>query len=594
MIPRAEFPRPDFERKDWLCLNGEWDFAWGENTQAMCFPPFEKKIIVPFCYESKLSGIGEWKDCETVWYQRTVEISKEQLAGAVLLRFGAVDYEAHVWVNETYVGTHKGGHTPFGFDVAYALHEGVNTITVKAIDSIATDQPRGKQSWLGQKFGCWYIPTTGIWQSVWLEFTGRDYIQHIKLTPDVDSLTAACEVEISTTAKRMVKMTATFQSSPKHQFNQTIIGYAKHGFVRGTFSFTDWDFINFDRLFWTPDTPHLIDVKVELLGSGCPETVELAESDCSETVIDTVDTYFGMRKISVQGDVILLNNNPLYQRLVLDQGYWEESLLTPPSDQAIIDDITLTKAMGFNGARKHQKIEDPRYYYWADKLGLLVWGELPSCYMYNSKAVVNAQREMSEFILRDYNHPCIITWAPLNESWGVRGILNEKQKQDFAASLYYLAKSLDKTRLVSTNDGWEQPDACDICALHDYAIFQDNTDKYDDVEKLIARGLTGKMTYVEGVSRQGKPILMTEYGGIAFSDTAEEDWGYFGKVKNEEEFLARLEPVTDIFIKSRSYSGFCYTQLTDVQQEVNGLLTPDRKPKVAVEKLKAIFGKQWF
>ncbi|MCL2865554.1 MAG: glycoside hydrolase family 2 [Lachnospiraceae bacterium] len=580
MIPRPEYPRPDFERKNWMNLNGEWDFYMGGEKESI-FPEFDQKIMVPFCYESKLSGIGQWADCEAVWYQKVVELTEAQLKGAVLLHFGAVDYEACVWVNDTYIGNHLGGHISFSFDISHGLQVGKNTITVKAIDSLATDKPRGKQSWQGRTFGCWYTPTTGIWQTVWLEFTGKDYIKHIKLTPDIDALSAECEVIVSTNEKRKVVMTASYalDKVPMASFTQTVTGYAEQGYARGTFSFKDLDFLCADYLFWTPEQPHLVDVKVELL---------------EEDVLDTVDTYFGMRKISVQNGRILLNNNPYYQRLILDQGYWEASLLTPPSDQAIIDDIKLTKEMGFNGARKHQKIEDPRYYYWADKLGLLVWGELPSPYRYNSTAVINATKEMSEFIMRDYNHPCIITWATLNESWGVRGIVANKQRQDFAQALYYVAKSLDQTRLVSSNDGWEQPDACDICAIHDYALFQDNTDKYDDMQKILEHGLTGKMMYAAGSKYAGQPILMTEYGGIAFSDTADEDWGYFGKVKTEEEFLKRLEPVTDIFVKSRAYSGFCYTQLTDVMQEVNGLLTADRKPKVAVEKLSAIFGKQFY
>ena len=574
MIPRAEFPRPDFERKNWMRLNGEWGFYMGK-SEAQKFPAFDKKIIVPFCYESKMSGIGEWSDAPLVWYKKEVELDKEQLAGAVLLNFGAVDYEAHVWVNDTYVGSHCGGHTPFAFDVAYCLKEGSNTIIVKADDSLAIDKPRGKQSWLGKKFACWYTPTTGIWQSVWLEFTGKDYINSIKLTPDIDNYQAECEVFISTTKRRTVRLTASIGEG-KFKFLQTLIIEAVNGYARGIFSFDDWGFITHNRLFWTPEIPNLVDVKAELI---------------AENVVDTVGTYFGMRKISVRDDTVMLNNHPYFQRLVLDQGYWPDSLLTPPSDQAIIYDIRLTKEMGFNGARKHQKIEDPRYYYWADKMGLLVWGELPSFYSFNSKAIVNAQREMAEFVLRDYNHPCIVTWVPLNESWGVNGIVSNKQKSDFASALYYQIKAHDKTRLVSTNDGWEQPEACDICALHDYAIFQHNTDKYDDVYSVIKRGITGHMAYVDGVKYSGKPILMTEYGGIAFTDTAESDWGYFDKVSSEEEFLARLEPVTDIFIKSSAFAGFCYTQLTDVMQEVNGLLTPERTPKIAVDKLKAIFGK---
>ncbi len=582
MIPRPEFPRPDFERKQWLSLNGEWDFQLDQTAEltemAAAEKAFDQKIQVPFCYESKLSGIGKWADCETVWYKRAVTLTAAQLSGKVLLKFGAVDYEAYVWVNNLYIGTHKGGHISFELDITHAAKAGENLIIVKATDSLATDKPRGKQSWLGEKFGCWYTPTTGIWQSVWLEFTGRDYIRGIKITPDIDTLTATCEVTVSCTGKRTVRLEAAFGEGRLSGVSR-VEAVAVNGYARATFTLSDMDLLSYDKLFWTPEHPNLIDVKAEL--------VEGTE------VCDTIYTYFGLRKISVRDDVILLNNNPYYQRLILDQGYWPDSLLTPPSDEAIIEDIRLTKAMGFNGARKHQKIEDPRYYYWADKMGLLVWGELPSPYLYNSAAVIHAQAELSEFILRDYNHPCIITWVTLNESWGVRDISANKQQQDFARALYYTAKALDKTRLVSSNDGWEQVDTCDFCAIHDYAIFGDNTDKYDDLGKVISRGLTGRMIYAEGSRYEGKPIIMTEYGGIAFSNTSSGDWGYFGKVSTEEEFLARLEPVTDIFIKSRSYCGFCYTQLTDVMQEVNGLLTPDRKPKIETEKLKAIFGKKW-
>jgi beta-galactosidase/beta-glucuronidase len=294
-----------------------------------------------------------------------------------------------------------------------------------------------------------------------------------------------------------------------------------------------------------------------------------------------------MRKISVQGDMILLNNRVYYQRLILDQGYWKESLLTPPSDEAIRKDIEYTKRMGFNGARKHQKIEDPRYYYWADKLGLLVWGEVPSAYDFNDEEVDNLLYETKEFIKRDYNHPCIVTWVPLNESWGVRNIYSDQRQQEFAIALYFTIRSLDQTRLISTNDGWEQIYG-DICAVHDYmASGEGFLVKYEDRDAILSKSAGSRMIYCEGEEYDGQPVLITEYGGIAM-ETEEEGWGYNGKVKDEKEFLRRYESITKAIMNTPYIRGYCYTQLTDVFQEINGLLTMDRRFKVNPEEIRRI------
>ena len=309
-----------------------------------------------------------------------------------------------------------------------------------------------------------------------------------------------------------------------------------------------------------------------------------------QRISDEVATYFGMRSIGYSNGQILLNGSVFYQRLILDQGYWPESLLTPPSDEAIRKDILLTKEMGFNGARKHQKIEDPRYYYWADRLGLIVWGELPSAYEFNDRAVEASARELLRFVERDYNHPSIVTWVPVNESWGVRQILDNAQQQDYCRMLTYLIRALDPVRLVSSNDGWEQVSETDLCAVHDYALFPSTIGKYDDMEALCDGYAESRCLFAAGSEYQGQPVLLTEYGGIAFEKEEEKGWGYYGKVKNEEEFLERLKPVTEFLIRSGKFSGFCYTQLTDVMQEVNGLLFEDRTPKISPEKLRAVFG----
>ncbi len=576
-IPRPEFPRPDFARNEWETLNGSWEFSFQQ-------PVFDREIQVPFCYQSKKSGIGEEKDYETVWYRRTVVLNEEKLAGKrLLLKFGAVDSEAKVWVNGRYMGEHRGGYTSFEMDVTPYVKDGENEIRVQATDDTNADKPRGKQSWTGEKFGCWYIPCTGIWQSVWLEYVGETYLERVKYTPDVDALSALCEIFLSETEDTVVELTATAREGEIFLGSQKLL--CRHGYGKAVLVFPDYD-VRREELLWTPDHPNLIDVRVRVF---CQD----GESDGKngeQRISDEVATYFGMRSIGYSNGQILLNGSVFYQRLILDQGYWPESLLTPPSDEAIRKDILLTKEMGFNGARKHQKIEDPRYYYWADRLGLIVWGELPSAYEFNDRAVEASARELLRFVERDYNHPSIVTWVPVNESWGVRQILDNAQQQDYCRMLTYLIRALDPVRLVSSNDGWEQVSETDLCAVHDYALFPSTIGKYDDMEALCDGYAESRCLFAAGSEYQGQPVLLTEYGGIAFEKEEEKGWGYYGKVKNEEEFLERLKPVTEFLIRSGKFSGFCYTQLTDVMQEVNGLLFEDRTPKISPEKLQAVFG----
>lgn len=575
-IPRPEFPRPDFVRNEWETLNGTWEFSFEE-------PVFDRQIQVPFCYQSSMSGIGETKDCKTVWYRRTVELKEEKLAGKrLLLKFGAVDSEAKVWVNGQYVGEHVGGYSAFEMDITPFVTSGENEIKVQVMDDTNSDKPRGKQSWTGEKFGCWYTPCTGIWQSVWLEYVGKVHLKRVKYTPDVSSLSVLCEVFVSDTEDTMVELTARTQKDSIFLGSQRLL--CRHGYGKAVVTLPDYD-IRRNELLWTPEEPNLIDVRVKVF-SGDASGAEVCE--------DEVETYFGMRSIEYVNGRILLNGSVFYQRLILDQGYWSESILTPPSDEAIKKDILLTKKMGFNGARKHQKIEDPRYYYWADRLGLVVWGELPSTYQFNDNAVEASARELVRFVERDYNHPCIVTWVPVNESWGVREVLDNAQQQDYCRMLTYLIRSLDPVRLVSSNDGWEQVSETDICAIHDYALFPETIQKYDDMEEICSGYSESRQLFAADNEYQGQPVILTEYGGIAFEKEEEEGWGYYRKVRNEEEFIQRLQPITEFLIRSGKFSGFCYTQLTDVMQEVNGLLHEDRTPKVSVEKLKEIFGAQMF
>lgn len=578
-IPRPEHPRPDFERPDWLNLNGEWQFAFDEQDQGFALgyasPGTELplRILVPFCLESAMSGVHDKRFSKVLWYRRSFEAPAAMRGRRVLLRFGAVDYRCEVFVNGASAGRHVGGYTPFALDVTRLLKDGANDLCVRVEDDRDCTQPRGKQYWKDGWMGCWYTPTSGIWQTVYLEAVGDNYLLRAHITPDVDSGLASFRLTLVDMPKSRLdaEITISFAGEVVRKL-RTQVGQRM---TEVAVSMIQGDLIEgFHR--WSPNEPHLYDVVIRILEGDTP--------------LDQVSTYFGMRKVAVKDGWVLLNNQPLYQRLVLDQGYWPESLLTPPSDEAIRQDLEWTKKLGYNGARKHQKVEDARYYYWADKLGVLVWGEVPSAYEFTDETVNNLSDTLAGFIERDYNHPSIICWVPLNESWGVTRIYKDERMQQAARALYHQAKALDATRMVSANDGWEQVKT-DIFALHDYA---DTGEKialhFWDRDEVTSHSNDWRMACAEGFTPTGKEAFMvTEYGGIAFEDeNGENTWGYHDKVRGEEAFFARYQDVTDAVRDIDYCQGYCYTQLTDVQQETNGILTADRKPKVDPERFRAL------
>lgn len=581
-LARPEFPRPDLERADWSNLNGSWDFAFDDadaglrerwyasGEQGKGFPK-GRSITVPFCYQCEASGIGSSEVHEIVWYSRSFSLPASFAGRRVLLKFGAVDYAASVWVNGELAATHEGGYTPFGADVTRFLREGENGLVVRAEDRDDPTQPRGKQSWRGERFGCWYAPTTGIWQTVWLEAVGAVAIERFRAVPDIVRKSVRVEAQLDGCRPGMeLRAKVSFKGKAYRAYSATVNDRSpKLTLDLGWPDELDSEFL------WSPAKPNLFDLELTLV-SG-------AES------LDEVRGYFGMRKVESKGGLVLVNHVPFVQKLVLDQGYWKESLLTPPDDASIKRDIELAMSFGFNGARKHQKIEDPRYYYWADRLGFLVWGELPSNYGFSDDGMRALCSDFLAFIERDYNHPSIVAWVPLNESWGVAAILSDRRQQEFSRALYAMAQAYDGTRLVSSNDGWEQTET-DICAIHDYeasgARFKE---KISDWEAYLAGKSDWKLIYAKGYAYRGEPVMLTEYGGIAFAGGAPGEWGYHGAAKSEAEFLERLRGMTRAVLDSGKFSGLCYTQLTDVQQEVNGLCGADRKPKVEPAKVKAIF-----
>lgn len=577
-LPKAEHPRPDFYRDTWQNLNGAWEFQFDDEDVGLAQAWYQKAsfsqtITVPFCYESAASGIHDTGYHPVCWYRRRVTPQLHWQGKRLFLNFCAVDYQCDVWVNGRHMGSHEGGYAPFGMDITECDCSDSFVVTVRCEDRRDCTQPRGKQYWKEPE-GCFYTPVSGIWQTVWLEAKNQLHLESVQITPDIDERCIHLETSLAGCFTESLHLDCQVSLNGR-QVAHAVFSLPKSQ-TRQTLCFPEESAL--DNLhYWTPESPVLYDIQLTLLQDAL--------------ALDTVSSYFGMRKIEVRDTMILLNNNVLFQRLCLDQGYWEDTLLTAPDDEALRQDILLAKQAGFNGVRSHQKIEEARFYYWADKLGFLVWGELPSAYEFCTKEEENLHRDLTAMIRRDYNHPSIITWVPLNESWGVRNILTDRRQQDFASSLYYLCKALDPSRLVSTNDGWEMVASCDFYGVHDYAPYaKDLTENYASLTRLMASRASSRLLYAQGQpSCTEKPVLITEYGGISFTDPNHpENWGYNGLVQNEEEFLARYADITRGFCALPYCWGYCYTQLTDVFQEANGLLRMDRTWKVDPQRLREI------
>ena len=582
---RPEYPRPQLVRDAWLNLNGEWSFEFDDGNIGLKEkwykkPKFSKKIQVPFAYQTKLSGINDPSFHDYCWYHRTFEVPATMKGKQIILHFGAVDYHAHVYVNGELAGTHEGGHTAFSFDITGHLNGGTEALTLRVYDP-STDEtiPRGKQYWQEKSDGIWYTRTTGIWQTVWLEAVDEVHVKWIRFTPDVDAGDIAVDWELSGNCKGKATEFEIYMSGEKvachyaavsEPINRCSINLFGKTIFRSNMHNKGW--------LWSPEHPNLFDVKINV-------------TDGQKT-LDELDTYFGMRKIHTENGMVYLNNRPYYQKLVLDQGYWPEGLLTAPTDEALKLDITLSKEAGFNGARKHQKVEDPRFLYWADKIGYLVWGECAAAPSFSEKAVARLTREWLEIIERDYNHPCIVAWVPINESWGVSNLNYVEQQANHTLGLYYTIKSMDATRLVISNDGWEMT-VTDICAVHNYSHGQKSEkEKYEYYKKCISTLddiLTAQPAhrniYVDGYYHQGEPVLLTEFGGIGFKIGDDSGWGYTN-VSSEAEYIDDYRRIMEAIFASEVLYGYCYTQLTDVEQEINGVLTYDRKPKCDLKKLK--------
>lgn len=586
VIPRFEYPRPQFVREDWLCLNGEWQFEIDDEDtgleRGLLHRELARRIRVPFCPESPLSGIHHLDFMNAVWYRRQVALPDTWSGKRILLHFQAVDYDATVWVNGVEVGRHRGGFTPFTCDLSEVAVPGENiTIVVRARDDSRKPIPRGKQSPQLENFSCLYTRTTGIWQTVWLEPVPFCYLLRPRLTPDVANSLVLVEQPIA---------------GDRSGLHLRAVLRDADGMVSTAEVPADADFYpqlylpipTERRHLWSPEDPFLYDLDIELL-------------DGSGAVQDVLSSYAGLRGITVQGKAICLNGKPIFQRLVLDQGYYPDGILTAPTDDALKRDIELSLSAGFNGARLHQKVFEERFLYHADRMGYLVWGEFPDWGCGGQGPVDDHQQPTATYITqwleaiqRDYSHPCIVGWCPLNETWQV---LSDRITvlDDVTRGMFLATKALDSTRPVLDASGYSHrvPEA-DVYDSHDY-------DQSVEVFRQRHDGLMKGQPYVNlsygpdpqpiSIPYRGQPYFVSEFGGIWWNPDAgpdENSWGYGERPQSIEEFYERFEGLCQALLENPAMFGYCYTQLTDVYQEQNGIYTFDRRPKFDLERLRMI------
>ncbi len=571
-LPRAEYPRPQFERSEWLNLNGAWTYAFdfsqtGNQRGWNDSKGFPDNILVPFCPESKLSGVAFTDFIPCIWYQRSISIPADWQGRRIMLHFGAVDYEASLYINGKFVQTHYGTGSSFAFDITPFVQPGTTAnLVLRVRDDLRSGrQPGGKQSERLESYGCMYTRTTGIWQTVWMEPVAANALQRVSATPDIDQQqlvirpefylednSATLTAELYDGKRLVAKATA-----PACNSSILVLPVKK-------------------PKLWSPESPFLYDLRYTVRDAG-------------GKVLDTVQSYAGMRKIHVQDGRFYLNNQPYFQRLVLDQGFYPDGIWTAPSDEALRRDIELSKAVGFNGARLHQKAFEERYYYWADRLGYLTWGEQASWGLdvNNDLAARNFLSEWAELVQRDRNHPSLVVWTPFNETWGCR----EGIYQRFMRDVYDLTKTLDPTRPINDASG-DGHVKTDIWTVHDYER---------DQQKLIQHH-----TFVDGrpvfrnqpdkkylAEYEGQPYILDEFGGLPWIPEEERatSWGYGSNIDTLDDFYAILEREIDAIIACPHIVGYCYTQITDVEQEKNGIYRYDRTPKFNTERLRSIFTK---
>jgi beta-galactosidase/beta-glucuronidase len=573
------YPRPQLRRAQWLSLNGRWDFAL--DVRGELASPLEvewaRSIEVPYAPETPASGVEYTGFFRACWYRREFALSRVPPAQRVILHFGAVDYQARVWVDSALVGEHQGGYTPFEIDITDFLSESAtHTLVVHASDDpVELAKPRGKQDWRETPHAIWYLRTSGIWQTVWIEIVPAVRLRSLRWTPNLERWEISCDAQLFTCGRDDLRLSVKLRAGEELLSDDSYRVIA--GEVHRRIGFSDPGIDEYrNELLWSPERPILIEAELSVWGTR-------------GELIDQVQSYTALRTIAIQQDRLVLNGRPSGLRLVLDQGYWPEGGMTAP-DAALRRDVELAKRMGFNGVRKHQKIESPRYLYWADRLGLFVWEEMPSTYRFTPDSIVRLTREWLDVLRRDVSHPCIIAWVPMNESWGVPNLPDSRAERHFVQALWHLTKTFDPTRPVVGNDGWESV-ATDLIGIHDYDSDLDRIARRYHADQLRLRLFSqerpgGRMLALEqdGYQDLKHPLVLSEFGGIALRSNG--TWGYT-ECDSPAELESRYVGLMRTVHRIELLSGFCYTQFADTYQEANGLLYADREPKFPIERIAA-------
>lgn len=581
-LPEHGYPRPQLRRAEWISLNGKWDFAidaegrWTSPQEVV----WRDTIEVPYSPETQESGVAQTGFFQACWYHRRLEPLRRLPGKRWILHFGAVDYAAIVWLNGEVIARHEGGYTPFQIDITREVGSGPLELVVRAEDDPHDlAKPRGKQYWYPHPQGIWYPRTTGIWQTVWLEPVPETAIGSVQWTPRLGRWELGLTARLDGAHRDDLRMRVRLSAAGKILMEDTsriLAGEVRRGIMLPDPGVDDE---RRQLLLWSPERPNLIRAELALIADD-------------GTMIDRVESYAGMRSVGIDCNRLLLNGRPYPLRFVLDQGYWPATGMTPPDDESVRRDILLTKMMGFNGVRKHQKIEDPRYAYWADRLGLLVWAEMPAAHKFSPTAIQRFTRECMDVIARDYSHPCIVAWVPFNESWGLPNLAEVEEQRHYALSVYHLTKALDPSRPVVGNDGWESIET-DIVGIHDYC--QDPVRlgaRYrgpDVLARILSERPSGRLVSLNGKELGTRPVMLTEFGGVAFSSDPG-TWGY-SRSETAEDFRDAFNSLVTAAGGTESLAGFCYTQFADTYQETNGLLRADRTPKLPLEQIRrAVLG----
>lgn len=581
--PAPDHPRPTFARPRWACLDGPWDFAEGRPGDTPRDWDWDRTIEVPFPPESAASGLG-LERCDHPRYRRTFTLGSDIEAPGpgerLLLHCEGVDHEARVWVDGQFVGRHEGGYTPFTLDITDALGEGPGHEVVIAATDLARDleQPRGKQDWHDQPHAIWYGRSSGIWRSVWLEVVPATRLASVAWTTldtfgrlrgdiriegwaedddlAVEASFAAAGIDLGTVR---VGATASVVEVGAR------LGRAAHA--------------DTPLLYWTPDNPMLIDVRLRLVRG--------------DEVLDEVAGYTGLRTIGVRGGTVELNGVAVFSRLVLEQAYWPDTHFTAPSLEALRAEAELIKGMGFNGLRIHQVSADPRFLRACDEVGLMVWADVPAAYVHTPRSTALNSRTLTELVERDRNHPSVVAWVPYNESWGVFEVADSAQQQAAVRAAYWLAKALDPSRLAIGNDGWENV-AGDLVGVHDYthdpAVLAARYGSPDAVSATLSGVRPGGKLLLVDAPTPGTPAVLSEFGGVSLPREAD-SWGY-GAVPDASALLGKVAGLVAKVGAASGLVGFCWTQLTDCLQEQNGLAWPDRTPKAPLGALREAIGAQ--